>query len=114
METDKHNPIGRKAVYDAIDERHRSEQEAIEQEWSHFRSQFTLGQRISGKVIREEPFGVLLDIGGQFLGLLEIMNIAAPEGVDPKLATNPRTGEIVTARIVQFCDQNKQIRLSQK
>ncbi len=46
-----------------------------EENWENFKSKYIIGQSISGKIVQKAPFGVLIDIGEDFICLLEIIEI---------------------------------------
>lgn len=85
-----------------------------EEKWKGFKSKYIIGQSISGKIVEKAPFGVFIDIGEDFMCLLEIIEI---KDLDYDLYVADKImkiGEIVEGKVGDFRDHNKQMRITQK
>ena len=85
-----------------------------EEAWINFKNKFSIGQSVSGKIIHKAPYGVFLDIGEDFLCLLEIIEI---NDLNYELYTADqifKAGEIVEGKVGDFTDSNKQMRITQR
>ena len=84
-----------------------------EDNWNELKGKFKVGDEVEGIVVHKAPFGDFINIGVEFLALLEIivMKDLTPEKYSERLY-NP-IGSKVKAYIVSFEDSNKQIRLAQ-
>ncbi|MCU0354306.1 MAG: hypothetical protein MUD08_11300 [Cytophagales bacterium] len=84
-----------------------------DEEWETIKQRFKIGDEVIGKVVAKSPFGDWLDIGVGCACLLEIFCI---KGLTPEIYRsgdyNP-IGSVVTATIVSFENNGKQIRLTQ-
>lgn len=80
--------------------------------WEEAMSRHPIGSEVSGTVVSVMPFGVFVDLGVGFWGLLEVPNMAG----DTKKAISdyPQVGQLVTANVLQHADLDQQIRLSQR
>ena len=83
-----------------------------EEQWTAIKNKYKVGDTVEGTVMAKSPFGDWIDIGEGCLCLLEIICI---KGLAPEIYRsgdyNP-IGSIVTAAIVSFQDDDRQIRLS--
>jgi ribosomal protein S1 len=80
--------------------------------WEEVKAQLGSGTAVVGTVRCVAPFGVFVDLGVGFDGLLRV-----PEMVDRRFETMddyPQIGESVAARVLHHDDKNRQIVLIQK
>ena len=74
-----------------------------------------IGDRVTGYVVANAPFGIWLDIGSGIAALLEIIqldeNDYPPEDYPQWL---PEIGDTITATVLSITENSKQINLSQK
>jgi len=80
-------------------------------DWERVKSTVSVGSEVSGHVIACQPFGVFVDLGIGFLGLLEITEFADPGSRGDERF--PAVGALINAWVLQHVDSNQQIRLTQ-
>jgi small subunit ribosomal protein S1 len=73
---------------------------------------FSVGQRISGKVARVEPFGAFVELGGGLEGLVHVSNISRKRVENAGSAL--KQGDTVEVVILEIKDGGKRIGLSMK
>ncbi len=73
---------------------------------------FSVGQRISGKVVRVEAFGGFVDLGGGLEGLVHVSNISRKRVENANSAL--KQGDTVEAVILEIKDGGKRVGLSMK
>lgn len=83
------------------------------QKYYDFIESLTVGSTITGAVVRVEPFGLFVDIGGPFHGLIDIGHSEFNGGVRlPRdTAEWPKVGNIITCNIGYFRLHNQQVGL---
>ncbi len=82
--------------------------------WEEFKNNYAIGSKVTGEIVYKAPFGVFLDIGEPFYVLLEIIVM---DNLDYKLYKSDKQfkiGEIVGGEVVDFTENNKQMRIKQK
>lgn len=83
-----------------------------QERWEAVKARVSVGSVVEGRVVRVAPFGVFVDLGVGFDGLLLVPEMA---GAGPKTMDDyPQPGEVVTARVIHHRDQNRQVSLTQK
>jgi ribosomal protein S1 len=82
-------------------------------EWAACMSKLGAGDTVSGRVIARRPFGVFVDIGAGFPALLEVIQFHDARQRRYELEDYPAVGDSITARVVAFNDQNRQVGLIQ-
>ncbi|WP_210462179.1 hypothetical protein [Rufibacter roseolus] len=84
-----------------------------EDSWNEVKKKFKIGDEVEGIVVHKAPFGDFIDLGVEFLALLEVIVVKdlTPEKYRKGLY-NP-IGSKIQAYIVSFEDSNQQIRLAQ-
>jgi len=83
--------------------------------WDSLKRTHKRGDLLSGRVIRQKPYGVFVDAGLGFLVLLEIAELQnAGSNQYSSLAEHPPVGSIVAGRLTDFTDRNRQVRASQR
>ena len=87
--------------------------EAIDKsmEWAKLKTELKIGQIIEGKVLAHWPFGIFVDIGRPFVGLVEIVNFKE-RGERMSPTEYPALGSAIKCVVMQFADHNFQVRLS--
>jgi small subunit ribosomal protein S1 len=86
---------------------HTAECDWNEAKWNH-----PQGRSVDGTVTRVEPYGVWIDLGIGFVGLLLVTEMA---GDGPKqLDDYPQVGSTVTATVIGYNDERTQFVLSQR
>lgn len=82
-------------------------------DWERVKAAVPLGSEVSGRVVAVQPFGVFVDLGLGFVGLLEVPEFGGP--IRPRsLEEYPPVGVSVTARVLQHADRNQQLLLTQR
>lgn len=81
--------------------------------WDRLKKTVPVGSEVSGRVVGCAPFGVFVDLGIGFLGLLEL-----PEFADAVVRSRgqdsfPSVGDSIAARVLQHIEGNQQLRLTQ-
>jgi ribosomal protein S1 len=79
--------------------------------WEDLKSSLSVGQIVSGKVVSHAPFGVFVDLGLPFLGVVEIPYFK-DDTARLQREDFPAVGATIRARIIAFADHNHQVRLS--
>jgi S1 RNA binding domain protein len=80
--------------------------------WDEMKVRLPCGTPVKGSVIGVVRFGVFVDLGVGFDGLLRVPEMAGP---GPKTMDDyPRVGETVGARVLHHDDGNRQIVLIQE
>ncbi len=83
-----------------------------EMSWEELKAVLNVGDEISGVVVKHEVFGVFVDIGCKFDGLIEIVDFRDEGIMAPEMY--PVVGAQVRAKVMGFRDSNNQIWLSVK
>ena len=81
------------------------------EEWAKLKAELHVGQMLEGKVLAHWPFGIFVDLGKPFVGLIEIVNFRE-HGERMTANEFPELGAPIKGVIVQFTDNNFQIKLS--
>ena len=82
------------------------------EKWNDVKARLPVGTVVDGKVVHVAVFGVFVDLGVEFYGLLRVPEMA---GSGPKTMDDyPQVGESVTARVLYHSDSNRQIILIQR
>jgi ribosomal protein S1 len=84
-----------------------------EREWAATQSSLGVGESVRGRVVDRRPIGVFEDIGVSFPTLLEVAQFKDSRQRRYRLEDYPGVGDMITARVVAFNNQNRQIRLTQ-
>lgn len=79
--------------------------------WKEFTERLQIGQEITGTVFRQEPFGVFVDIGEAFHGIVLAPYISTKIGLE--LKEYPKVGETITAIVILF-DPNDRMDLERR
>ena len=80
--------------------------------WEDVKARLPVGTALEGTVVHVARFGVFVDLGVGFDGLLLVPEMAGP---GPKrMDEYPQVGERVTARVIHHRDHNRQISLTQR
>lgn len=82
--------------------------------WTALKNRLQIGQVVEGVVQHREPFGIFVDLGEDFVGLVEVVCLPFPPGKAIDVDDYPEVGETVQARVLQFVDSNRQIRLTMR
>jgi predicted RNA-binding protein (virulence factor B family) len=91
--------------------------------WLTAKTQYPVGNRLTGTVVHQAPFGVFLDVGmGHVRALLELGGFAdapdyvpgAPMPAERIMLRYPELGEVVTATVLGYREGNHQIDISAK
>jgi ribosomal protein S1 len=83
-----------------------------EMSWEELKGTLNIGDIVIGTIQKHEPYGVFVDIGYQFEGLIQITDFK-DEGVMTK-EEYPSIGEEVRAKILGFKEPGNQIWLGVK
>lgn len=80
--------------------------------WEELKAVLKVDDVVSGVVLKHEAFGVFVDIGCKFDGLIEIIAFRDEGVMTPEMY--PAIGTKVRAKVLGFRDSNNQIWLSVK
>jgi ribosomal protein S1 len=82
--------------------------------WADAKLRFPVGARVSGKVVRHNPFGVFVDLGdAEALGLVQITDFLDEGRMTTELY--PPIGALIEAMVLGHTDEGrKQVWLSMK
>lgn len=80
--------------------------------WEELKAVLNVGDEVSGVVLKHEAFGVFVDIGCRFDGLIEIIAFLDAGIMTPNMF--PAVGTRVKAKVLGFRETNNQIWLSVK
>lgn len=83
-------------------------------DWNQFQQNYPIGKEVEGAIIKKMPFGVFIDIGEQFLVLLELPAMQDLDYEKYQAEQQFKTGERVKGRVTDFTDHNIQMRIAQK
>jgi ribosomal protein S1 len=83
-------------------------------DWDRVKAAVPIGSEVSGRVVTSRPFGVFVDLGLGFLGLLEVPEFGDPAARPCREECFPAVGAPVTAWVLQHVDHNQQLRLTQR
>lgn len=83
-----------------------------ENEWNSLKNRLPTGDIVNGVVVHRERFGVFVDLGEEFIGLLEIPSMIYPEGAPRDTDVRPEIGVILELKIIGFSDSNRQVMLA--
>lgn len=78
--------------------------------WEELKVVLSVGDEVSGMVMKHEAFGVFVDIGCRFDGLIEIIAFRDEGIMTPDMF--PAVGTQVKAKVLGFRESNNQIWLS--
>lgn len=84
----------------------------IEITWNELKQKHNIGSVISGAVLRHEPYGVFVDIGYPYEGLIQITDFNDEGKVTPE--NYPPIGSIIRAAVLGFKDRWCQVWLGMK
>ena len=82
--------------------------------WEDFKNKYSIGSKVTGKIVHKAPFGVFLDIGEPFHALLEIIVMKNLDYDLYKSDQQFKVGEVVEGEVTDFTESNKQMRIRQK
>ena len=83
-----------------------------DQTWDDVKQLFPVGTEVTGVVQSVHPFGVFIDLGVSFPGLIMVPELA---GESPKqIEDYPQIGQMVSAKVLWHRDSNQQVCLTQK
>lgn len=83
--------------------------------WDEVKSQLKPYDFVEGTVLRHEQYGVFVDIGCSFLGLLSVVDfLDNPDEGGREKVEYPPVGTVVKAVVLHFRDSNQQIFLGVK
>ena len=83
-------------------------------DWDQVKAAAPIGAEVSGRVEACCAFGVFVDLGVGFRGLLEVPNFADPPARSRGVEGYPAVGTPITARVLQHDEHNRQLRLTQR
>jgi ribosomal protein S1 len=83
-----------------------------EETWRDVKQQLPVGSMIEGGVIRHEAYGMLVDIGLECEGLIQIVDIKDEGRATPD--DYPSIGTLVVARVLGFKESGHQVWLGIK
>jgi ribosomal protein S1 len=81
--------------------------------WDRLKASIPIGTEVTGRIVACQPFGVFVDLGLGFHGLLELPEFSDPSIRKRGMSSFPSVGESITARVLQYMERNKQLRLTQ-
>jgi len=85
---------------------------SAEWSWNEVKRCFAIGAEVKGIVTRLEHYGVWVDLGIGFDGLLLVTEMAGE--IKKGLDEYPQVGEIVSAKVVRHNDDERKLKLSQQ
>lgn len=80
--------------------------------WEELKNQLEIGDLISGTVIRHEPYGIFIDIGHNYEGLIQLTDFK-DEGIMTS-SEYPAIGAQLEAKVLGYKEYGSQIWLSVK
>jgi ribosomal protein S1 len=80
--------------------------------WDDVKRDHPVGSAVTGTVVRAAPFGVFVDLGIGFSGLLRVPEMAGDGR--KRVEDYPQTGETVIAKVLWHDDRNQQLALTQR
>ncbi|MFO0808881.1 MAG: S1 RNA-binding domain-containing protein [Gemmataceae bacterium] len=83
-------------------------------DWDQVKASVPVGTEVSGRVVGCQPFGVFVDLGLGFPGLLEVPEFAEPPARSRGMEGYPAVDAVITARVLQHVDSGRQLRLTQR
>ena len=83
-------------------------------DWDRVKAAVPIGAEVTGRVVSCQPFGVFVDLGLGFPGLLEAPEFGGAAGRSLGMEDYPAVGSAVTAWVLQHADHNQQLRLTQR
>ena len=83
-------------------------------DWDRVKAAVPVGTEVSGRVVARQPFGVFVDLGLGFPGLLEVAEFGDATARSHGKVGFPAVGELLTARVLQHLDHDQQLRLTQR
>lgn len=75
--------------------------------WEEMLSRLKRGDLLTGVITRVEPFGVFVDVGEEFLGLILVPFISKKESIN--VQEYPEVGSVVQAVILAFSKSRRSI-----
>jgi small subunit ribosomal protein S1 len=81
-------------------------------DWDEVKRLLAIGTDVEGVVTRVAPFGVFVDLGVGFDGVLEVPQMAGTNR--KRIEDYPAVGARVTAKVITHQDRNKQVYLTQR
>lgn len=80
-----------------------------EENWNRLKSELKIGDTVQGRIFKVEPYGVYVDIGRDFYGI-----VLAPQIGKESIAFDeyPKIGETISAIILGFSHYRSQLEFS--
>lgn len=82
------------------------------QKWTTQKEERPVGSLVRGRVVKVAPFGVFLDLEGFDFSAVLLVTHFEDNGKGREIDEYPQVGEVVSAVVVGFVDDTRQIRLS--
>ena len=73
--------------------------------WKELTERLQIGQEITGVVFQQEAYGVYVDIGEAFYGIVLAPQISINNGITPE--EYPKIGDTITSIILDFSQHTK-------
>ena len=83
-------------------------------DWDRVKAAVPIGAEVSGRVVACQPFGVFVDLGLGFPGLLEVPEFGDATARSRGMEGFPAVGVVLTAGVLQHMDHDQQLRLTQR
>ena len=82
------------------------------QKWTIQKKERPVGSLVRGRVVKVAPFGVFLALDGFDFSAVLLVTHFEDNGKGREIEEYPQVGEVISATVVGFVDDTKQIRLS--
>ena len=84
----------------------------IDDPWKHVQEKYTLGQKVKGKVLKINPFGLFVELDDDIHGLAHVSELSNKPDANPFDAAKP--GDTLEFRIVSIKPDEHRLGLSLK
>ncbi|MBI4239567.1 S1 RNA-binding domain-containing protein [Candidatus Uhrbacteria bacterium] len=84
----------------------------IDDPWKHVEKKYTVGQKVQGKVLKVNPFGLFVELDPEIHGLAHVSELSEKAGVMPQQMAQP--GDVLDFQIVSIEPRDHRLGLSLK
>ncbi len=84
----------------------------VDDPWKHVAERYKIGQKVQGKVLKINPFGLFVELDPEIHGLAHVSELSSKQGADPHKYANP--GDVLEFEVVSIEAEEHRLGLSLK
>ncbi len=84
----------------------------VDDPWKHVAERYVVGQKVQGKVLKINPFGLFVELDPEIHGLAHVSELSSKQGADPHKYANP--GDVLDFEVVSVEPEEHRLGLSLK